>query len=74
MYNTLAVFAPEIRGDWAFYPVPGTLTTVTDDEDNVHEVINHTSVATGSGAIITAKNAARDADKKYAAWEVFVAV
>ncbi len=69
MYNTLAVFAPEIRGDWAFYPVPGTVGTITDDEGVVHEVINHTSVASGSGAIITAKNAERDADKKYAAWE-----
>ncbi len=69
MYNTLAVFAPEIRGDWAFYPVPGTLTQVTDDEGNIHEVINHTSVASGSGAIITAKNAERDELKKYAAWE-----
>ena len=69
MYNTLAVFAPEIRGDWAFYPVPGTAGTITDDNNVTHEIINHTSVATGSGAIITAKNAARDADKKYAAWE-----
>ena len=69
MYNTLAVFAPEIRGDWAFYPVPGTVGTIVDDNNVEHEIVNHTSVASGSGAIITAKNAARDADKKYAAWE-----
>ena len=69
MYNTLAVFAPEIRGDWAFYPIPGTAGTIVDDAGDPHQIINHTSVASGSGAIITAKNAARDADKKYAAWE-----
>ena len=69
MYNTLAVFAPEIRGDWAFYPIPGTKATVVDDNNVPHEVINHTSVATGSGAIITAKNAARDETKKFASWE-----
>ena len=69
MYNTLAVFAPEIRGDWAFYPIPGTAGIIEDDAGDKHQIINHTSVASGSGAIITAKNAARDADKKYAAWE-----
>ena len=69
MYNTLAVFAPEIRGDWAFYPIPGTKGTITDDNGVTHEIVNHTSVASGSGAIITAKNAARDETKKFAAWE-----
>lgn len=70
MYNTLAVFAPEIRGNWAFYPIPGTTTTIYDEKTNQSlNVIDHTSVASGTGAIIIAKNAYEDSDVKYASWE-----
>ena len=77
MYNTLAVFAPEIRGNWAFYPIPGTKYTINSAEEDTfnlsggtypYEVINHTSVASGSAAIIIAKNANESVDKKEAAW------
>ena len=78
MYNTLAVFAPEIRGNWAFYPIPGTEITINNAEEDVYglsngvypyTVVDHTSVASGTAAIMIAKNAQRDADKKYASWE-----
>ena len=70
MYNTLAVFAPEIRGNWAFYPIPGTETTIYDEKTQQNlTVIDHTSVASGTGAIIIAKNAQEDSDVKYASWE-----
>ena len=77
MYNTLAVFAPEIRGNWAFYPIPGTKYTINSAEEDTfnlsggtypYEVINHTSVASGSAAIIIAKNANESVEKKEAAW------
>jgi ABC-type glycerol-3-phosphate transport system substrate-binding protein len=70
MYNTLAVFAPEIRGNWAFYPIPGTATTIYDEKTQQNiDVIDHTSIASGTGAIIIAKNAQEDSDVKYASWE-----
>ena len=77
MYNTLAVFAPEIRGNWAFYPIPGIKTTINDASEDIYgincgtypyDVINHTSVASGSASIIIAKNANESVDMKEAAW------
>lgn len=84
MYNTLAVFAPEIRGNWAFYPIPGTKHEITADETPEmqtlrdryyipgatypYTVIDHTSVASGSAAIIIAKNAHESEDIKQASW------
>ena len=77
MYNTLAVFAPEIRGNWAFYPIPGTEEVITSAENDPYKlqstypytISNHISVAAGSGAIMIEKNARQDEYKKYAAWE-----
>ena len=78
MYNTLAVFAPEIRGNWAFYPIPGTEVIINNAEEDVYglsngvypyTVVDHTSVASGTAAIMIAKNAQRDANKKFASWE-----
>ena len=77
MYNTLAVFAPEIRGNWAFYPLPGTEEVITSADKDPYKlqdtypytISNHVSVASGSGAIMIEKNAERDADKKFASWE-----
>lgn len=44
-YNTLSVFAPELKGKWSFYLIPGTY----DDETGK---VNHTSTASGTGAVI----------------------
>ena len=76
MYNTLAVFAPEIRGEWSFYPIPGTEIEVTAENDPYglsdvypYTVVDHTSVASGTAAIIIEKNALADEDVKWGAWE-----
>ena len=83
MYNTLAVFAPEIRGNWAFYPIPGTEIVINSAEEDIYglrnsvpeenrypyTVVDHTSVASGTAAIMIEKNAMEDADSKYASWE-----
>ena len=77
MYNTLAVFAPEIRGEWAFYPIPGTEITIENAENDAYHlsdsypytVVDHTSVASGTAAIIIEKNALADEDVKWGAWE-----
>jgi len=57
VYNTLSVFAPEIRGKWDFLPVPGTLM-----DDGVS--IRRETVSSGTSVMIM-----NDADNKEAAWE-----
>jgi hypothetical protein len=56
MYNTLSVFAPELKGKWSFHLIPGTHETDVDgnplyDEFN-RPVINHTATASGTGAVL----------------------
>jgi len=59
-YNTLAVFAPEIRGKWDFIPVPGTIYL---DEFGVEQIRRET-VSSGTGVMILDQS-----DKKDDAWE-----
>ncbi len=56
LYNTLTVFAPELRGEWGFAPVPGTRR-----EDGT---IDRTVPASGTAAVILS-----DTQDKEAAWE-----
>ncbi len=44
-YNTLSVFAPELKGKWSFDLIPGTFNEETG-------LIDHTSTASGTGAVI----------------------
>ena len=59
-YNTLAVFAPEIRGRWDFDLVPGT--KVVDEFGN--ETIRRETVASTTGTMLLEQS-----DKKDQAWE-----
>jgi ABC-type glycerol-3-phosphate transport system substrate-binding protein len=59
-YNTLSVFAPEIRGKWDFIPVPGT---IYEDELGVEQIRRET-VSSGTGIMIL-----NQSDKKEDAWE-----
>ncbi|MCR1809442.1 extracellular solute-binding protein [Haploplasma modicum] len=60
IYNTLSVFAPEIRGKWGFLPVPGT--EYTDEFGN--KQIRRETVSSNTGVMLL-----NDSDKKAAAWE-----
>jgi len=60
VYNTLSVFAPEIRGRWDFLPIPGTYV---ENKDGITELRRDT-VSTGTGAIIL-----EHAENKQACWE-----
>lgn len=60
LYNTLAVFAPEIRGRWDFALVPGT--KAIDDEGNPY--IRRETVASTSGVMMLEQS-----KKKEAAWQ-----
>lgn len=72
IYNTLAVFAPEIRGKWGFAPVPGTL--VYDEngnpvlDENGEQVIRRETVATGTNAIILEQNGDVEASWEFLKW------
>lgn len=56
LYNTLTVFAPELRGEWGFAPVPGTLRP--------DGMIDRTVPASGSASVIL--SGCKDPE---AAWE-----
>lgn len=56
LYNTLTVFAPELRGEWGFAPVPGTLKP--------DGTIDRTVPASGSASVIL-----KDCQDPEAAWE-----
>lgn len=60
LYNTLSVFAPEIKGRWEFTLVPGTLR----EDGTVDRTIPSSSELGGAGCIILS-----DAEDKEAAWE-----
>ena len=56
LYNTLTVFAPELRGEWGFAPVPGTR--------RADGTIDRTVLASGTATVIL--SGAQDPE---AAWE-----
>lgn len=68
-YNTLSVFAPELRGSWSYYPIPGSYRV----DDNGNTYIDHTSTVSGSGAVILrgpaeASDSIRDASWEFLKW------
>lgn len=64
VYNTLSVFAPEIRGKWDFVPVPGTL--VTDEFGNT--TVRRETVSTGTGIMIMEQANYKDASWEFLKW------
>ncbi len=65
LYNTLSVFAPELRGLWSYHPIPGTVMI----DDNGNEYIDHTSVISGTGTVLLKGPAEASASKRDASWE-----
>lgn len=59
-YNTLTMFAPEIRGQWSMLPVPGTLLA---DGSTSHAAIN-----TVTGCVILADTEHPDAAWSFLRW------
>lgn len=53
MYNTLSVFAPELKGKWSFHLIPGTEKVAADGTT----YIDHTATASGTGAVIMKQEA-----------------
>lgn len=70
LYNTLAVFAPELRGEWGMTMVPGTL--MEDGTINRTVPVAGTAVAPGATAVPAGTSGAiilNRSDKKDASWE-----
>jgi ABC-type glycerol-3-phosphate transport system substrate-binding protein len=59
LYNTLELFAPEIRGLWSFRPIPGVVG---------REGINNTTVATTNYTAILDSCADKDAAWEFLKW------
>ena len=59
-YNNLSVAAPEIRGDWSMYPLPG----VVDEDGN----INHSSVGSVTGAVMLKSSNQKEASWQFLKW------
>lgn len=59
LYNTLAVFAPEINGHWRFAPLPGY------EEDGV---IHNLTTSTVTGSVILADSKEKEASWKFLKW------
>lgn len=64
-YNTLSVFAPELRGSWSYYPIPGSYRT----DDNGNTYIDHTSTVSGTGSVILRGPAEESESIRDASWE-----
>ncbi len=60
MYNTLTLFAPEIKNLWGMLPVPGT----ADSEGN----INHTTVTRATGSVIMSDSENKQAAGDFLMW------
>lgn len=73
LYNTLSVFAPDLRGKWSFFPIPGTAikdangNAVLDSDGN--PLIDRTATAAGTGCVILKQPALKDEKVKEASWE-----
>ncbi len=67
LYNTLSVFAPELKGKWSFHLIPGTEKTVVKD-GVTSTYVDHTATASGTGAVIMKQPAEKDEKIKKAAW------
>lgn len=61
-FNTLAVFAPELKGLWGFYPLPGFV----DENGN----INSSSVSSGTGTMMLSASQKKQEAWKFMKWWV----
>lgn len=59
-YNNLSVGAPEIRGDWSMYPIPGTI--------NENGEINRTTVGTVTGSLMLKSSKNKEAAWNFIKW------
>ena len=60
LYNTLELFAPEIRGLWSFHPLPGKRDSAG--------YINNTVIAGSAYTVIMADSKNKEAAWKYVTW------
>lgn len=64
IYNTLSVFAPEIRGKWGFLPVPGTEYI----DENGDTQIRRDTVSTTTASMILNDSTRKDSSWEFLKW------
>lgn len=65
LFNTLAVFAPDIAGKWAFAPLPGQVVTPDDPTTPEDELVVNNATILGQTAVVIMK----DSDQYDESWE-----
>ena len=65
LFNTLAVFAPDIAGKWAFAPLPGQVITPDDPSTPEDELVVNNTTILGQTAVVIMK----DSDQYDESWE-----
>lgn len=60
IYNQLSVFAPEIKGKWSFFAIPGTKDSNSD--------INRSVASVGTGSIIMSNSRNKRASWEFLKW------
>ncbi len=71
-YNTLSVFAPEIRNDWDFAQVPGTVELDSSGnptlDSNGNQIINNSTSGNGLGMILLNSSTKKDLSWEFMKW------
>lgn len=65
LFNTLAVFAPDIAGKWAFAPLPGQIIVPDDPATIENELVVNNSTMLGQTAVVIMKGSTKYDDS----WE-----
>ena len=70
LYNKLKVFATEIDGKWAFYPVPGTEYEYVDENGETKTAINNTADSTVAAVVMISEIEDEDSAWEFMKWYV----
>ncbi len=70
LYNKLKVFATEIDGKWAFYPVPGTEFEYVDENGETQTAINNTADSTIAAVVMISEIEDEESAWQFMKWYV----
>ena len=70
LYNKLKVFATEIDGKWAFYPVPGTEYEYVDENGETKTAINNTADSTIAAVVMISEIEDEESAWQFMKWYV----
>ncbi len=77
LYNNLSVFAPEIRGQWDFVPIPGTpqydengdpIYVINPETGEQEQLIDNSTTSVTTATVMLKKNNSHEASWKFMKW------